>query len=246
MTARACSLAAVLLALLVAAGCAARPAADASAPEVRTLGDFERGLDGFVPSDGVAPGLSIRAEAVVSGRQALSLIVDHGEYPGITREFPAPGDDWSRFDGLRLRVTNLGADALTLGVRVDDAASAGYASRFDADPGLVIAPGANDLWVSCAQLQRGWFSQAGIDLRHIVGLRLFLLGAAGPRELLVDGIELVRHPRPRERLRGLLTTGPGRTWEAGGGAAVSERGGSVAVTAAGGEFPGVRLLGLGD
>src|SRR4051812_40442884 len=117
MTARACPLAVVVVLLLVAAGCAARPAADASAPDVRTLGDFERGLDGFVPTDGVAPGLSALPEAVVSGRQALSLLVDHGEYPGITREFPAPGDDWSRYDGLRLRVTNLGAEAVALGVR---------------------------------------------------------------------------------------------------------------------------------
>jgi len=124
-------------------GCQGGPGMPGQPSDIRIVGDFEQSTDGWEPAN------TAKAEIAdlhaTSGAKALKVDLPVGPYPGIGIEFKKPAD-WSACQALRFSVFNASKDTFTLCVRVDDAASKDFGTRYNGDMyPFKLAPGANEV-----------------------------------------------------------------------------------------------------
>jgi hypothetical protein len=111
--------------------------------------------------------------------RALRLLLQPHAWPGVnTRSIPA---DWSGWEALRFDVVAL--QDMTLCVRIDDADSKGYDSRYNS-PGIFLSKGRNAVTI--------WLSDiaARVDVRRLKALFIYAADVAAPQTLHLDNIRL--------------------------------------------------------
>ena len=177
--------------LLVAAlnGCGpSKPRAD-----VKGLGDFEDGSpQGWTAKEG--------AEAVVSdehpsqGKKSLCVKFSKAPYPGVA--LTVGKQDWSGFDVLRFSVYNAERKEATLSMRIDDAASTDYGTRFNLDAGFKLgAMRRTDIEIPLVALSQGSLESRGLDLDAISSVHLFMGNPEEAVTLHFDDFRLIGEPR---------------------------------------------------
>lgn len=139
--------------------------------------------------------VAVAAEHPASGTRSLRANLPAGQYPGIGIDFKAP-QDWSACDAFRFRVFNAASGPLTVCVRVDDADSRNFATRFNNDmyPHR-LAPGDNEVGVPIAALRQGSFLARGLDVRRIKVVRIFSIDLKKPATLFFDDLRILRRTR---------------------------------------------------
>ena len=130
-------------------------------------------------------------EHAASGRKSLRADLPPGPYPGIGIDFKTP-QDWSRCQALRFRVFHAAGGTVTVCVRVDDADSKDFSTRYnnDMDPHRLVA-GDNEVEVPIAALRQGGFLSRGLDVSRIRTIRVFSIGVKSPVTLFFDAFSLV-------------------------------------------------------
>ena len=130
-------------------------------------------------------------EHPASGRKSLRADLAPGPYPGIGIDFKTP-QDWSKCQALRFRVLNASGGPVTLCVRVDDADSRDFSTRYnnDMDPHK-LTPGDNEVEVPIAALRQGGFLSRGLDVSRIRVMRVFSVELKSPVTLFFDDFHLV-------------------------------------------------------
>ena len=144
-------------------------------------------------------GASVRTcdEHPASGRRSLRADLPPGPYPGIGMDFATP-QDWSACQALRFRVFNASGGPVTACVRVDDADSRDFSTRYnnDMDPHR-LAAGDNEVEVPIAALRQGGFLARGLDVSRIRTVRVFCIDLKSPVALFFDELRLVsQRPSP--------------------------------------------------
>lgn len=132
-------------------------------------------------------------EAATSGKGVLKVtLAPGGSYPGIdtspSRGMPA---DWGGYDRLNLDFYNPGNRSITLYIRIDDAQSRNYATRYNS-PGWGLRPGTSTLSIPIRQLKTQDGSRP-INLSQIRALYLFGDAVAQPVEFYLDSFRLEKH-----------------------------------------------------
>ena len=174
-------------------GCQGGPGMPGQPSDIRIVGDFEQSTDGWEPAN------TAKAEIAdlhaTSGAKALKVDLPVGPYPGIGIEFKKPAD-WSACQALRFSVFNASKDTFTLCVRVDDAASKDFGTRYNGDMyPFKLAPGANEVEVTMAALKEGSFLGRGLDTSKIKLVRFFGT-VKQPTTLYFDNVRLFC-PKPQ-------------------------------------------------
>lgn len=163
------------------------PAAPLPAAETsRVLADFETVQEAASWNPQGLPS-KVLAEHVTHGASALRIEFGGGEYPGISREFAA--EDWSGFEAFRADVFSPADTPVPYCIRIDDADSTDYGSRFNGD--FVLAPGENRIDLPLTGLRTG-DRKRDLDLRRIRRLILFTSRLRSPVTLYFDHLRLVR------------------------------------------------------
>jgi len=172
------------------AGCAgARERAAEGLLERRLLSSFEsqEQMVGWAAGEGAT--IERSAEKVTAGSRALRVTVPENVSAGV-EYYPEDGD-WSRFTSLRMDVTYPYEDRLPMVVRLDDADSSEYNTRFNRDDGSVaLVPGRSEIDVPLRALGSGQPGSRGLDLRQIRGFYLFPLGDHAERTFYLDNVRL--------------------------------------------------------
>jgi len=140
-------------------------------------------------------------EHAATGRKSLRADLPPAPYPGIGVEFKTP-QDWSKCQAFRFRVFNASGGPVTVCVRVDDAESRDFSTRYnnDMDPHR-LAPGDNEVEVPIAALRQGGFLSRGLDVSRIRTLRVFSVERKSPVTLFFDDFHLVgQKPTGRDAL----------------------------------------------
>jgi hypothetical protein len=148
-------------------------------------------------------GASVRVcdEHPASGHKSLRADLPPGPYPGIGMDFATP-QDWAACQALRFRVFNASGGPVTVCVRVDDADSKDFSTRYnnDMDPHR-LAPGANEVEVPIAALRQGGFLSRGLDVSRIRTVRVFSIALKSPVALFFGEFRLIsQRPSPPGRL----------------------------------------------
>ena len=122
---------------------------------------------------------SIVGDHATSGKSALKVTLKAAEYPGLTTT-QAP-NDWSAYKTLKFDV--FADEGLTLHLRIDDANSKDYTSRYNNDD-ISINKGANAVSIDLADVG------GKIDLKKIKMLILFGSNVAKPVTFYLDNVRL--------------------------------------------------------
>jgi hypothetical protein len=159
-------------------------AAVVDVPADGVLFDFENDAD--VKAWGVEDdikdkvALSVSAEHATSGKRSLKMVLKPHEWPGMnTKQVPK---DWSAHAKLVLDIwAEQGAD---LNVRIDDANSVDYASRFQSG-GSYVNKGKNEVTV--------WLTDVGakIDLKKVTAMFIFCAPVDKDMTFYIDNIRLI-------------------------------------------------------
>jgi len=161
----------------------------------KVLTDFEDeaqlGLLRFSDAEGE---LSTLAEAVTSAQRCLKVTFHKGApYPGFTGDretgFPL---DWRGYDYLRADVFNPNPRQVSYNIRIDDAQSTGYPTRFNSE-GLAFRPGRNTLELHLPSL-RTTDGSRNLDLGRITAFIVFLDRPRRDVTLYFDNIRLEKAP----------------------------------------------------
>ena len=153
------------------------------------VGSFEDNTpQGWVANDQTT--IAVEEAHATDGKRALHVNMQPGSYPGIHKDFAQP-QDWRPYRAIRASVFNDSKDTLSLSARVDDESSSGFGSRFNADEGLRIYPGANEADISIGALWNGSLLSRGLNVDKIKSLRFFINGTQQPVSLYVDNIRLI-------------------------------------------------------
>ena len=177
--------------------------ASAWAQQSKVLTDFEDQAQlGLVRFSDAEAELSPLAEAVTSGQRGLKVTFQKGApYPGFTGDqetgFPL---DWRGYDYLRADVFNPNPEQVPYNVRIDDAQSTGYPTRFNAE-GLAFRPGRNTLELHLPSLRTADGSR-NLDLGRITTFMVFLGSPPEDVTLYFDNVRLEKAP-PVVRVEGL-------------------------------------------
>ena len=193
-------------------------------------------------------------EHATEGNQALRVALPGNGLAGV--ECQLGEGDWSGYTSLRMDVVYPYDDRLVLAVRVDDADSSDYASRFNLDDGSVtLTPGRNVIEISMRELASGRPGSRGLDLTRIRSLHLFPLGDQPERSIFLDNVRLealdVRAVPSPAVIDGFEEAGRMEAWQVSEGVQVApsteqvtegER--SLRVRLPGGPWPGISLFAL--
>jgi hypothetical protein len=168
--------------------------------EVKVVSDFEdeaqmKVLQGSEQASYADLSLVTLREAVTSGKQALQVVFHKGiEYPGIAANFQAGfPSDWRGYDYLRLDAYNPGSKPVSFGLRIDDAQSKGYPSRYNGGATLRPGPGTVELYLSSLKVEDG---SRNVDLAHITAFMLFFVSPKEDVTLYFDNLRLEKAPAP--------------------------------------------------
>jgi hypothetical protein len=218
----------------------------ATAPADKVVADFEDGPQGWEGTGGGK--VSVSDEHPTLGAKSLKAELPVGDYPGIGIEFKGK-QDWSDAQALRFSVFNASRNALTMCVRIDDAGSKGFPTRYNGDMyPFKLGGGANEVEVTMAALRVGGFMCRGLDVDRIKVIRFFCGGLKQPVTLYFDNIRLVcRKPSGPDSLAlSGANAAAGAKWTAGDGAKVDQAGKDLKVqlTPEGGEYPRLGLTGM--
>jgi hypothetical protein len=126
--------------------------------------------------------LSVGPRAVTERDPVLKLVAKGGSYPSVNLRAPRVPRDWSGFEALSFTVWS--NSERELAVRVDDAKSVGYSSRFNG--GAPLAKGRTRVQIPLAAIAKA------IDLRNVTVLSLFLDHPPAGFTLWIDDIRLGR------------------------------------------------------
>ncbi|MFB3890741.1 MAG: hypothetical protein ACE15C_01830 [Phycisphaerae bacterium] len=229
-----------------AVGQTAAPAPEASTqPTEKFMGDFEDGLQGWEGANEAK--VSIVEEHATHGAKALKADLPVGPYPGVGIEFRKP-QDWTEFHALRLSVFNASKGTVALSVRIDDAGSKNFATRYNGDMyPFKLNPGANEVEVTMAALKEGGFCCRGLDIDKIRQVRFFCTPKQ-PLTMYFDNIRLVtsRSAGPDTLvLADFDANNPAKFAAAEGAkAAVADKALKVEFTPEGGEYPRLAFTGM--
>ena len=167
---------------------------------------FERFLDRrFFHTNGSKAEIVETASAVTSGKKALRVTLLPGDnYPGINTS-PLRGlpRDWSGSDRLSIDFFNPGQSAIQIFVRIDDAESKGYATRYNSS-GWGMRPGKSTLSIPFRDLKTEDKSRM-LDLSRIKALYFFTEKVFQPVEFYLDSLRL-------EKEQVMQIGGPGQYW----------------------------------
>ncbi|HUV38531.1 MAG TPA: hypothetical protein VMY39_02910, partial [Planctomycetota bacterium] len=151
--------------------------------ERKVLFGFEDGVNPFAVEDDVKDAVEMGVVAEVGkatvGARSLRVVLKPHDWPGInTKTLPA---DWSGYEALRFDV--IAAQDMNLAVRIDDADTQDYTTRYNSR-GAFITKGRNTVTV--------WLSDvaASIDLRKIKAVYIFSSGVQQPLTLYLDNVRL--------------------------------------------------------
>ncbi|NQU10122.1 hypothetical protein HQ590_04985 [bacterium] len=161
--------------------------AGTAAAGTRCLSGFEddRDVDAWQPHHAEMRRV---ASHVTEGRHALELKLAPARYPGLRLEGSDPRlRGWDRFESLRLDVYSADPRPVSFTVRIDDAASRGYGSRFNDE--FLLRPGWNRLEYPVRRLLTTDKSRA-LDPARLRRLMLFANELARPLTLYVDNVRL--------------------------------------------------------
>lgn len=183
------SLAFLSLTVLVA-GCAVGPeGAEKPVLEVHLLSSFENEeqMVGWSGGEGVT--VTRVGKEATAGARSLEVALPENVSAGL-EYYPKEGD-WSRFTSLRMDVVYPYEDRLTMAIRLDDAESSDYRTRYNRDDGtLALVPGRSEIELPMRALASGQPGCRGLDLRRIRALYLFPLGEHPERTFYVDNVRL--------------------------------------------------------
>jgi len=191
--------AAVLVVSAFAFGCAGEPSPVVELTDVHAPNSFEteERAAGWMGGEGVTVARS--REHASRGRWSLKVTIPGNRMSGL--EYYPSNQDWSGYTLLSLDVhwPSTQAGPLRLGLRVDDAQSEGYATRFNLDDGsIALVPGDNTIELSMRELASGRPGTRGLDLRHIKALYLFPVGEHPEVTFYVDNVRFeLREAEPR-------------------------------------------------
>lgn len=172
----------ITLAVLILAALSPLQAGETS----RVLADFETNEEVRAWNPQGLPAKTV-SEHVTHGSSALQIEFGGGEYPGISRELPP--DDWTGFEALRADLFSAAETPLHYCIRIDDAASTDYGSRYNGD--FVLAPGANRIDLPLTGLRTG-DGKRDLDLKRVRRLIIFTSRLRTPVTLFIDHLRLVR------------------------------------------------------
>ncbi len=209
-----CARAACVAALMLAAA--------AAWAEEKVVAGFE---DAAAPAEWYASDgkLSVSTEHATEGKQSLKVELSPGDYPGWGVDFK--GADWSGYDALRFSLFNEGREPQWVSIRIDDASSKGYGTRFnmeDRQVAVQLHMGANEIEIPIRSLRQGTPESQGIDPLKVASLRMFVGGLKKPVTWYLDGVRLVRAERKGpdslvfadfDQVPGTVKAGPGTTIE---------------------------------
>ncbi len=126
--------------------------------------------------------LSVGPRSVTEQGSVLKMVVRRGEYPNLALRRKEVPRDWSAYEALSFTVWSTGERELA--VRVDDAKSAGYASRYNGGARLVA--GRTRVQIPIATIAKS------IDVRAVTALVLFLDHPPAGVTLWFDDLRLGR------------------------------------------------------
>jgi hypothetical protein len=166
---------------------AVRAPAQASGNDARLLTGFEdeSSLRQWELQDASAERVEQHA---TEGRDALQLTLSPGQYPGVLLPRGSPLlTGWDGYDFARLDVFNPQAAPVTLTVRIDDAHSVNFSSRYNDD--FVMRPGRNTLELPLRRLQTS-DHQHNLDVSQLKQLMIFASDVRSPIVLFFDNLRL--------------------------------------------------------
>jgi len=169
-----------------------------AAQERKVLSDFEDEAQVKVMRASEEAGyadleLSSFSEAVTSGKRALKVTFHKNiMYPGIAGN-PAGGfpTDWQGYDYLRLDVCNPAANPVSCGLRIDDARSTGYPTRYNGGVTLRPGPSTIELHLPSLRVEDG---SRSLDLAHITAFMIFFVDPKEDVVLYFDSLRLEKSP----------------------------------------------------
>jgi len=151
----------------------------------RLIGDFEKRQDLRAWEISGRAGLSKRH--VTHGEYSARIRLPAADWPGLATRNP-PGD-WSGFDALAFEIYSESARAHPFTLRIDDASSTGYGSRYN--EAFALRPGANRFEIPLTGLRTS-DKRRIIDTRRITRFAIFLSRPQEPVTLYVDWVRLVK------------------------------------------------------
>ncbi len=137
--------------------------------------------------------LSSFSEAVTSGAHALKVTFHKNiMYPGIAGNPPGGFlTDWQGYDYLRLDVYNPAPKLLSCGIRIDDAQSTGYPTRYNGGVTLRPGPSTIELHLPSLKVQDG---SRDLDLARITAFMIFFVDPKEDVVLYFDHLRLEKAP----------------------------------------------------
>lgn len=190
MTGRLMAASAALCLVMGLLGCVDGPESERGTVSAeRLLSSFEDDgeMVGWAAGSGVT--MERSGEHATEGNRALRVTLPENGLAGV--ECQLGEGDWSGYTSLRMDVVYPYQDRLVLAVRVDDADSSNYATRFNLDDGsITLTPGRNEIEISMRELASGRPGSRGVDLTRIRSLYLFPLGDRPERTIFLDNVRL--------------------------------------------------------
>lgn len=137
--------------------------------------------------------LSSFSEAVTSGTYALKVTFHKNiMYPGIAGNPPGGFlTDWQGYDYVRLDVYNPAPKLLSCGIRIDDAQSTGYPTRYNGGVTLRPGPSTIELHLPSLKVQDG---SRDLDLGRITAFMIFFVDPKEDVVLYFDHLRLEKSP----------------------------------------------------
>ena len=152
------------------------------------------GFEDGIPKgwSGAESKISISDEHATEGAKSLCVEAEAGDYPGFGIEFD--NADWSKHRALRFSLFSTLKKTRTVSIRIDDASSKSYGTRFNLEgknTAPKISPGANEIEIPIASLLQGAPESQGLDVTRIKLMRLWMGGLKAPTTIYVDNFRLI-------------------------------------------------------
>jgi len=132
------------------------------------------------------------SQNATQGRWALQVTFGQGRYPGLLLERGSPLlTGWDNYDFLRLDVFNPQPDPVGLTVRVDDAESMNFGSRYN--EGFIMRPGKNTIELAVHRLRTSDHKR-NLDASRLKQFMIFASDVRSPLVLFLDNLRLEKSP----------------------------------------------------
>jgi hypothetical protein len=183
----------------------------AAQPEPFLISSFEPSEPGWVKPQGDA---KVVKEHASVGEYAMQITASKSDYCGVTLDVAEPLKKFADYMFLRVDLYNPQENPVHFGVRIDDANSKGFATRFNWES--VAAPGVSTLEINLTALMlsdaKGNTSRNRIDRSKITHFGLFMGPSGTPTVLYIDNLRLA--PAEIQPMEGLHAFSLGPTQSA--------------------------------